>query len=182
MPLLRWEPVGRRRQWPRAGSPPRPSPGTRLLSPAAPGGGQAPAADAVRGAPDARRVPATSVHGAHEATCSGVRAAAMAAERRAGRTIIAPRHGRARSEGHSEGVRCTGCCPGLRVSPEPGPGGRGGELAAGGPHEEGAPRAFAGGLADVLGRLSVAQTRIVAILIGGAVGTLARAGVAEAIR
>ena len=67
------------------------------------------------------------------------------------------------------------------MSPESGPGGRGGELAAGGRHEEGAPRAFAGGVADVLGRLSVAQTRIVAILIGGAIGTLARAGVADAI-
>ena len=68
------------------------------------------------------------------------------------------------------------------MSPESGPGGRGGELAAGGRREEGAPRAFAGaGRRTSLGRLSVAQTRIVAILIGGAIGTLARAGVADAI-
>ena len=67
------------------------------------------------------------------------------------------------------------------MSAEPGPGGRGGELAAGGRNGVGASGALAGGVAGVRDHLSVAQTRIAAILIGGAIGTLARAGVAEAI-
>ena len=67
------------------------------------------------------------------------------------------------------------------MAPESGGGARGGELTARRAGGEAASRRHDRALAQVLGRLSVAQTRIVAIMAGGAVGTLARAGVAEAL-
>ena len=63
------------------------------------------------------------------------------------------------------------------MAPEPGAGARGGELAAGRSQGQATP----GALTHVIGRLSAAQTRVVAIMAGGAVGTLARAGAGEAL-